>query len=343
MSLPSGADHFPNHGADRELIIEQWLDRVLPAAERQRSFASDDASFRRYFRVAFADRRVIVMDAPPMLEDSRPFVRLAAAFRQVGMRTPEIFAIDLSAGLLLLEDFGSMTLFDALDSTEFQVDERLDYAVDRLAELSRRSGKFSVCVPAYDEAAVRRELGLFPTWFVERHLGTQLPAQVWTDACRFLVERWQRMPTAIVHRDYHSRNLMVLPGVALGVIDFQDACLGPAAYDLVSLLKDCYVRWSDETCERLLARYHAGAALPSDYDLTGLRRDVELCGIQRHLKVAGIFSRLYYRDGKERYLHDLPRVIDYLRRALPAFSELERLLDCLPDDATLSALSPCAR
>ena len=283
------------------------------------------------------------MDAPPSQEDSRPFVTLAAALRPLGWRTPYVHAIDLSAGLLLLEDMGRTTLFDAIAHSDPRVDRWLDIAVGALAEVTHQGKALAARLSPYDEVQVRRELGLFPTWFVRRHLdGPDIDDDArWRHACRYLVDCWRRMPHTVVHLDYHCRNLMVLENATLGVIDFQDAVRGPAAYDLASLLKDCYVTWPTATIERLLAHYRLAAALPCHYDQAQLYEDATICGIQRHLKVAGIFARLYYRDGKERYLSELPRVIGYLRAALPAFAALAPLADFLPSDQQLDAAYPC--
>ena len=330
---------------ERDPQIAEWLIRLLGDGPLQLSFASDDASFRRYLRVERDNLSYILMDAPPAREDSRPFVRLDVLLRTLGMRTPTILAIDLSAGLLLLEDFGTETLFDAIRADDARSTGWLDRAVDTLAAATRQAAVVSDRLRPYDEAQVRRELNLFPVWFSGRHLGgediSDTPA--WQLACDYLVAEWARMPASVVHLDYHCRNLMITPDGSLGVIDFQDAVRGPVAYDLVSLLKDCYVSWPAATRQRLLVRYHAQASLPASYTVEQLRTDTELCGIQRHLKVAGIFARLCHRDGKSRYLDDLPRVVNYLREALPAYPALAPLCDWLPSDAMLDEARQCAR
>ena len=344
MSAQIGTPAEDVAARDREQLLERWLDRAIGHAPRDVSFASDDASFRRYLRVESGGVSTIVMDAPPGLEDSRPFVRLAGELAALGMRTPAVRTIDLAAGLLELEDFGHETLFDRLQ-TGAAVDGLLAAAVDTLAAATHRSDALAAALPAYDQAAVRRELDLFVTWFLGRHLGQPRADTdtVWLDACSYLEAAWMQMPWTVVHKDYHCRNLMVLADGGLGVIDFQDALAGPLAYDLVSLLKDCYVRWPAETVATLTARFHAAAKRPADYTLAALATDVELCGIQRHLKVAGIFARLCHRDGKHRYLADLPRVCAYLADVLDKHEPLRPLAAWLPDAAELEAAAQCVR
>ncbi|MEM1262980.1 MAG: phosphotransferase [Pseudomonadota bacterium] len=340
MTAPNGAAAF----AARERLLDAWVSRVL-GAPHPRSFASDDASFRRYFRVTTSAKSFILMDAPPAQENSRPFVHLAAQLRALGLNTPAVFAIDLAAGFLLLEDFGTTTLFDALDSHAERVPVALDEAMDSLATMQRAGVPSSMHLPRYDETAVRRELSLFPEWFIGKHLGLAMATSnpAWVGACDFLVKRWLAMPAGVVHRDFHTRNLMFRPGKPLGIIDFQDACHGPVAYDVVSLVKDCYVVWDGAQSEVMLQGYYDKASLPRGYSLQAFREDVTLCGIQRHLKVAGIFSRLCHRDNKVRYLDDLPRVVAYLQDAIARFASLAPLAEWLPDESTLLEARRCAQ
>ncbi len=328
----------------RQAAVYRWLTRLHGEHSITLEFASDDASFRRYFRATFAGRTAIVMDAPPAREDSRPFVRRAWQFDACGLTTPRIDAIDLTSGFLQLEDFGVTTYFDHGCAGQ-PMDRPYAQAIDALSTLSRQGQQFADSLDRYDDALVDREIGLFGPWFIEAHL--KAPSidrdPVWQRARAFLLGAFRRMPKTMVHRDYHSRNLMLLVDRSPGVIDFQDAVWGPLAYDLVSLLKDCYVSLPDAQCRQLLDRYAERALLPTDYTRADLERDIEIAGIQRHLKVAGIFARLCHRDGKHRYLDDLPRVIDYLRAALPAFPELAMLVQFLPDTAALTEARKCAR
>lgn len=321
-----------------------WLERVLPAPRTSIAPASVDASFRRYFRVTLSQEIVlphsgarvstlIAMDAPPPQEDCRPYVAVARLLGAAGLHAPEVLAEDLSHGFLLLSDLGSRTyLMDLTDATAPELYRDACAALLRW-QLASRDG----ALPRYDEALLRRELNLFPDWYVGRHLNITLsPAQ--RDALvvcfRRILDNNLAQPCVYVHRDYHSRNLMVcVPNP--GVLDFQDAVYGPITYDLVSLLRDAYIAWDEERQLDWAIRYweHARAAgLPVGAEFAAFWRDFEWMGVQRQLKVLGIFSRLYYRDGKHAYLADLPRVMAYLRHACARYADLAplaRLLDQL--------------
>jgi len=298
--------------------------------------ASDDASFRRYFRIdadASDARSLIVMDAPPPQEDCRPFVHAAQVMREAGLSVPRILAQDLSQGFLLLEDFGSLTYLQALDEQTAPVLYR--EASEALVRLQRasRPGVF----PAYDRALLERELMLYPEWYVQRHRGVALDdADLETLRAAFglLIDSALAQPAVHVHRDYHSRNLMVLPGEANpGVLDFQDAVHGAYTYDLVSLLRDAYIVWPEEMVIDQAVRHWERArraSLPVPGDFSEFYREFEWMGLQRHLKVLGIFARLSHRDGKDRYLADLPVVLDYVVKVAGrynAFAGLMRVID----------------
>lgn len=321
-----------------------WLERVLPAPRTSIAPASVDASFRRYFRVTLSQETVlphsgarvsslIAMDAPPPQEDCRPYVAVARLLGAAGLHAPEVLAEDLSHGFLLLSDLGSRTyLMELADATAPELYRDACSALLRWQLASRDDA-----LPRYDEALLRRELNLFPDWYVARHLNITLsPAQ--RDALvvcfRRILENNLAQPCVYVHRDYHSRNLMVcVPNP--GVLDFQDAVYGPITYDLVSLLRDAYIAWDEERQLDWAIRYweHARAAgLPVGAEFAAFWRDFEWMGVQRQLKVLGIFSRLYYRDGKHAYLADMPRVMAYLRHACARYADLAplaRLLDQL--------------
>jgi aminoglycoside/choline kinase family phosphotransferase len=334
---------MPTHApADARLaLLDTWLHRqpaalgLAPSSVRP---ASSDASFRRYFRVDAAGEpggSLIVMDAPPPMEDCAPFVHAAQVFAESGVTIPRIVSADLEHGLLLLEDFGSTTYLDRLvpdDAARLYGD-----ALRALITLQRgtRAGSF----PPYDRARLVAEMELFPIWYIERHVGVTL-----TDAERQsldtvfeLLARSAMAQTQVhVHRDYHSRNLMVLEdGRNPGVLDFQDALIGPISYDLVSLLRDAYIRWEEEQVLDWAIRYWQlarDAALPVATDFAEFYRDFEWMGLQRHLKVLGICARLSHRDGKDRYLADLPLVMRYVREVTSryiALTPLRRLLDRL--------------
>jgi aminoglycoside/choline kinase family phosphotransferase len=320
-------------------LLRDWLGSLPgshgldPATLRP---ASDDASFRRYFRVdargAPGGTR-IAMDAPPPMEDVRPFVHAAAVFAGSGVSVPAVLEADPARGLLLLEDFGSTTYLARLDAQRAPA----LYADALRALVTFQAGSDASRLPPYDRARLHAELMLFPQWYVERHKGVTL-----TDAERTALEAMFGLilasnlaqPTVTVHRDYHSRNLMVLEGERNpGILDFQDAVRGPITYDLASLLRDAYIRWDEEQVIDWAVRYWERArraGLPVNADFGEFYRDFEWMGLQRHLKVLGIFARLYHRDGKDRYLADLPLVLRYVRDALArygALAPLARLLD----------------
>lgn len=313
---------------ERLQLIDDWLSRLFPGQPYGLAPASADASFRRYFRLRFADGRTfIVMDAPPSQEDCRPFIHVAALLKEAQIHAPEILAQDLKRGLLLLSDLGSTTYLDALD--EGNADELFRDAIDTLIkwQLATRPGQ----LPPYDEALLRRELALFPDWYVARHLEVALtPQQQQTlaDTFSLIVRANLAQPAVYVHRDYMPRNLMV-SSPNPGVLDFQDAVIGPITYDVVSLFRDAFVSWEEERVLDWTVRYWEKAKrarLPVAADFAEFYRDFEWMGLQRHLKVLGIFARINYRDGKPRYLADTPRFIAYVRAVAGRYGALTPLL-----------------
>lgn len=322
---------------DRLRVLHEWLvgpcDLQLTALEP----ASADASSRRYFRASLAGGTTrIVMDAPPANEDSRPFVTLAARMRSAGLNTPRVLAADIGCGFLLLDDFGNQSYLDALTTAPAEADRLYGQAMQALVQLQCATPKLTDRLPNYDRALLQRELDLFPRWFCTEHLGlrfSQGELRRWQECCDTLVSSALAEPQVAVHRDFHSRNLMVTRRHNPGVLDFQDAVLGPASYDLVSLLKDCYIVWPETDRVRWRDHYRgamADAGRPTE-DASSFAASFRRCGIQRHLKVLGIFARLNYRDGKTRYLSDLPVVMDYLIEALAAEPQLEFLFEYLSE------------
>src|ERR1035437_710402 len=318
----------------RVALMHDLLDRHFSCQPADRIYslapASVDASFRRYFRVTLADRRsFIVMDAPPEHEDCRPFLQVAALFRAAGVHVPEVFAEDLAQGFLLLSDLGNTTYLDVLDATTAPKLYRNANAA--LVDIQRASRPG--VLPDYDRALLTRELALFPDWYVTRHLGVTLDdKQKATLGAVFekILTNNLAQPQVFVHRDYHSRNLMVsgedYPDNP-GVIDFQDAVYGPITYDLVSLYRDAYIHWEEKQELDFVIRFWEmarQARLPVHADFHDFYRDYEWMGAQRQIKVLGIFARLCYRDGKDAYLKDMPRVMAYLRQTC------ERYLDLRP-------------
>ena len=329
----------PSANSDQRLAaLAAWLENTLGTTPGALAPASADASFRRYFRATLRDehplapgsRTLVVMDAPPPMEDCRPFLHVAALLHAAGVHAPRILAQDLAQGFLLLTDLGHTTYLDALDEGNAQV-LYLD-AIDALIRFQVASRPQAL--PAYDEALLRRELDLFPQWYVARHLGRVLDAPQTDALARVFAATLANnlaQPCVFVHRDYHSRNLMVSTPNP-GVLDFQDAVFGPVTYDLVSLLRDAYVAWDEERQIDLAVRYWErarAAGVPVHADFALFWRDFEWMGVQRQLKVLGIFARLAYRDGKKGYLADMPRVMAYLRGACARYRELDPLLALL--------------
>ncbi len=315
-------------------LLRAWLRQQLGSADFAIAPASSDASFRRYFRVERAGAAsLIAMDAPTEHEDCRPFVHVAALFEQAGAHVPHVIAQDFAQGFLLLSDLGSTTYLSALgeDSADALYRDALATLVH--IQLASRPGE----LPEYDRPLLERELRLFPDWYVARQLAVSLThseRQVLESAFEVILAENLAQPRVYVHRDYHSRNLMVTDPNP-GVLDFQDAVYGPITYDLVSLLRDAYIEWPEERvldwCIRCWERSRA-ARLPVAEDFADFYRSFEWMGAQRQIKVLGIFARLSKRDGKDAYLSDQPLVMRYLKRACRRYRDLTplaRLLDRL--------------
>ncbi|MBS0345800.1 MAG: phosphotransferase [Proteobacteria bacterium] len=317
---------------ERRQQLQAWIAAEFPGRAFELAPASADASFRRYFRLTFADDPVslIVMDAPPSHEDCRPYIKVAELFGAAGVHVPQIIKHDLEQGFLLLSDLGSTTYLQALtkDNAHNLYAEALGALMS--IQLSSKPG----VLPEYDRELLQREMELFPVWYVSRHKGitlTDKQAQQLYEVFDRVLDVNLSEPKVYVHRDYHSRNLMQSTPNP-GVLDFQDAVYGPLTYDLVSLLKDAYVHWDEDFTLDLLARYWETArslGLPVREDFADFHRDYEYMGVQRHIKVLGIFARLYHRDGKDGYLKDMPLVLHYLRKTCERYGELKPLLRIL--------------
>jgi aminoglycoside/choline kinase family phosphotransferase len=325
--------------------LRDWLQTLPPALglrpETLRP-ASDDASFRRYFRLdagTASEGTLVAMDAPPPMEDVRPFVQAAEVLGRSGVSVPEVVGADVARGFLLLEDFGSVTYLSVLDAASAPA----LYADASRALIAMQSAGRPDDFPPYDRTLLWRELQLYPDWYVARHKGVVLSAgeRATLDAAfESILANVLAQPRVHVHRDYHSRNLMRLPGERNpGLLDFQDAVVGPITYDLVSLLRDAYLRWDEEQVLDWAIRHWERArraGLPVPADPADFYRDIEWMGLQRHLKVLGIFARLHHRDGKDRYLADLPRVLGYVRdaaRRYRALTPLAKLIDRIEGEA----------
>jgi aminoglycoside/choline kinase family phosphotransferase len=307
----------------RALSITHWLEYTLQFKISYFEPASSDASFRRYFRVIHDKGQHIVMDAPPEKEDTEPFIRIATLLSHSGVKVPTIYQKNIKEGYLLLEDFGSRCLLDQLNDTNAL--PFYQSAFDNLYTLQTKTCVNTCQLPPYDEGLLTDELALFYDWFLAKYLNIKIPEELKTDLNKLLISSALEQPQVCVHRDFHSRNLMVLDDQSLGVIDFQDAVIGPVTYDLVSLLRDCYIAWPKEKVEQWMTLYYqqlVESGLVTE-ELSLFKRWFDLMGLQRHLKAIGIFSRLHLRDGKSNYLNDIPLTMNYVSQMCQQYPELK--------------------
>jgi len=306
----------------RTISMFDWLENDLLLTITACAPASSDASFRRYFRVCTPEQQFIVMDAPPDKENIEPFIRIAKLLTQSQINVPSIFQQNLTDGFLLLEDFGSQCFLDQLN--EATAADLYQTAFDSLFKLQTQTSIQNSGLPSYDEPLLHRELAIFDEWFLGQLPDIQIPAAVWETVRALLTTSALEQPSTCVHRDYHSRNLMVLDSDSPGVIDFQDAVIGPITYDLVSLLRDCYIAWPEQQVEQWRFNYFERLQQAGLIDCSPaqFKRWFDLMGLQRHLKAIGIFSRLHLRDGKSNYLGDIPRTLNYVTTVCAAYPEL---------------------
>ncbi len=316
--------------------LNNWLRTIDYVRNSDVTLASGDASFRRYYRVQNRAGSYIAMDAPPDKEDSLPYVKVAGYLEAMGLNAPRVLEADLEHGFLLLTDLGDRQYLDELEADAHAVDGLYADALQALLRMQTRGTAYQSMLPPYDEELLRFELSLFHDWLCGTHLGLDFSDEderQWGELCDLLVSNALDQPQVFVHRDYHSRNLMRMDKDNPGILDFQDAVEGPLTYDLVSLLKDCYVRWPAE-------RVRDWAMDFRDAHDAGVREQVsaeqflvyfELMGVQRHLKAAGIFSRLNHRDGKPGYMEDIPRTLSYVVELGPSYPELAFLVDIIND------------
>ena len=305
----------------RQQALQDWLQQAWPRPLLHLRPASADASFRRYFRVdeQGSDRSFIVMDAPPEHEDCRPFVHITKLIRGVGVNAPDILAQDVEQGFLLLADLGRRTYLDHLHDN---ADALYSDAIDALIRMQSISND----LPAYDSRLLTQEMDLLEQWYLNVHLGISLDdgqKQVLEHAMQLLVDNALEQPQVFVHRDYHSRNLMLTEHNNPGVIDYQDAVNGALTYDLVSLFRDCYIQWPRARVLQWLTQYLDKSG--QDCDREQFLRWFDWMGVQRHLKVLGIFARLHHRDGKPQYLNDLPLTLRYVLDSCARYPELQAL------------------
>ncbi|RON76840.1 aminoglycoside phosphotransferase family protein [Pseudomonas fluorescens] len=328
--------------------LKVWLDEQLailfadqgwgPVPPATLTAASSDASFRRYFRWEGEGRSFVVMDAPPPQENCKPFVDIAFLLAKSGINVPKIYAEDLERGFLLLNDLGNQTYLDVIDGEN--ADALFGDALQAL--LAFQQLPMVAPLPSYDVALLRRELELFPEWYVKRELGVEFDStqqQQWQQVSDLLIDSALAQPKVLVHRDYMPRNLM-LSEPNPGVLDFQDAVYGPVTYDVTCLFKDAFLSWPEERVRGWLQSYWQQASalnIPVQPDFEDFLRASDLMGVQRHLKVIGIFARICHRDGKPRYLADVPRFFSYIEAVIarrPELAGLQVLFTSLRGGAT---------
>ena len=310
---------------DRAAARLAWTRHVLDDASLTLESASADASFRSYWRTRHAGRSWVVMDSPPAQEDPRPWLEIGARLSAAGLHVPTVQAHDLEQGFLLIEDLGSQLYLPALNGNT--ADALYGDAMDALLRMQRDVDVAGM--QPYDHAFLQRELEIMPEWFLRRHLGYTPECEAWDvleSAFTMLLKSALEQPRCFVHRDYHSRNLLIVASNNPGIIDFQGALFGPITYDLASLLRDCYIAWDrtrvEAWAESYRRRLQAARLIAADVGPERFQRWFDLIGLQRHIKVLGIFCRLYYRDGKHGYLDDLPRVYDYVVDVAGRYPEL---------------------
>ena len=317
-----------------------WLGGIEGLDPATLDSASEDASFRQYFRLESGDTTRIVMDAPPEQEDCGPFIQVAGFLERMGLNAPRILASNPNLGFLLLTDLGSTLYLTELRNDRSCADSLYGDAISALVRMQTLGSEFQSELPPYDENLLSFELSLFHDWLCERHLRIQFTRsdeQQWSATCRLLIDSATQQARVFVHRDYHSRNLMVTSDNNPGILDFQDAVEGPLTYDLVSLLKDCYVSWPSDQVKAWALQFYdqLDDGITAQLDPAIFTRQFDLMGVQRHLKAAGIFARLLHRDGKTGYMPDVPRTLEYIVTLGPGYEELTFLIElirerCLP-------------
>ena len=356
---------------NRQNALEQWLQKILGQSNVILTPLTGDASFRRYYRLQQPDKHYIVMDAPPEKEPLKPFLDVGALLQQHQVLTPAIHGLDVQQGFVLLDDFGDTLLLDQLrtsHATPELAEPLYVAALNRLIPMQKINLNEHQFLPRFDQTFMQSELSVFQTWFLDAYLKLQLtPAETTLiqDTFVWLTDEISQQPQVLIHRDFHSRNIMVLensisatqypatenndsspahppqcgtfspsPGRRekqqqlfgspnLGIIDFQDAMQGPMTYDLVSLLKDCYIQWPSEYVIRWLTLFYHSSSVAQQLSLPQFKRAFDLCGLQRHLKVLGVFCRLFLRDNKANYLKDLPLTRHYVMACLETYPELQ--------------------
>lgn len=315
---------------ERENALKEWLVQIIKEQDFILKPLAGDASFRRYFRLEHNGLTYIVMDAPPGKEDLQPFIHIAQTLEQANVHPPKILAVDLQQGFLLLSDLGDKLLLSALrpDTVTHYYHE----AIEILLKIQSCPIDDPKLLP-FDSAFMLKEMNLCSEWFLHAYLQLNLSfaeTQLMQQSMQWIANEVAKQPITFIHRDYHSRNLMILDtDKELGVIDFQDAMRGPMTYDLVSLLKDCYISWPRVQVLEWVEFFYNQKQFATCYSLTEFIRAFDLCGLQRHLKVLGVFSRLHLRDNKPGYLKDLPLTLKYVLECCETYQELHPLFHFL--------------
>ena len=318
----------------RKAELDLWLEQIEGLAGSDMTPASSDASFRRYFRLQTAAESFIAMDAPPPQEDCLPFVRIAGYLGAMGLNAPQIVEADLQRGFLLLSDLGATQYLQRLNAEPAEADTLYAEAISALLAMQSRGVAYQAQLPSYDAELLEFELALFHDWLCGAHLGIRFSKSEdghWQDICSVLIQNALDQPQVFVHRDYHSRNLMVTNDHNPGILDFQDAVEGPFTYDLVSLLKDCYIKWPADQVQAWAEQFYfeLDSDMRAQVSMQQFTRYFELMGVQRQLKAAGIFARLKQRDGKSGYIADIPRCLSYIVELAPRHGELAFLVDII--------------
>ncbi len=311
----------------RENALNDWLNALFPHITYTLTPLAGDASFKRYYRLNTPHLSHIIMDAPPDKINMTPFINIAQQLTQHGVTTPAIHAVELTHGFMMLDDFGDELFLQAISS--HPPDALYQVAIQTLSHLQMCPISQS-SIPVFDQTFMLNELSLFQNWFLNQYLDMDvLPSEesLILETCQWLVDSIIKQAQVFVHRDFHSRNILLLPTppsdpLKLGLIDFQDAVIGPITYDLVSLLKDCYVKWPEEKINQWLALFYNQHSMAIDRSLADFRRDFDLCGLQRHVRILGTFSRLHFRDQKSHYLSDLPLTFQYVMDCLKDYHQL---------------------
>lgn len=319
----------------RELDLNTWLNALMSQSSKRLQALAGDASFRRYYRWFDAKESYIVMDAPPPKESIEPFLTITTFLSEHGILCPAVFGSEPAQGFLLLEDFGNQLLIDLLQQTpnaNTPYTEAIQIILD-MQNIPRTSAE-AIQLPAYDAQKLQEEIRQFPEWMLQKYLQhplSQTEQAALDKNLEWIVRSVATQPGAFVHRDYHARNIMITEHGKLGILDYQDAVWGPYTYDLVSLLKDCYIRWPDADIERWALDFYNASPIAQKASKSDFLYDFHLMGLQRHLKVLGVFCRLSIRDGKHGYLPDLPRVLEYAVSTVKRFPELAALESLLAE------------